>query len=425
MIIIDTALEKRHQEGKPIQVGIIGAGYMGRGLVLQIVSSFKGMRVAAVYNRTLSQAERAYTQAGVTATYVTSVDRLEDAINKNSYAITDDSSILFESPSIDVIVEATGELEFGADVVMRAIEHKKHIVLMNAELDATIGPMLKVYADRAGVVITNIDGDQPGVIMNLFRFAKLIGCEPVLAGNIKGLQDPYKTPETQKAFAEKHKQTPKMVTSFADGTKLSMEMAVVANATGFRVGKRGMYGPECKHVSETIDKFSLEELLNGGLVDYILGAEPGPGVFILGYNEHPIKKQYMEYFKMGNGPLYVFYVPYHLPHLETPITIARVVLFNDSTITPKSGPVCEAVAIAKTDLKAGETLDGIGGFTCYGMIENRETMIREKFLPMGLTEGCTLKYDIPIDRPLTFNDVEFPEGRLIDRLYKEQNSLFG
>ena len=146
--------------------------------------------------------------------------------------------------------------------------------------------------------------------MNLYRWVDTIGYKPVLAGNIKGLQDHYRTPETQKGFADAVKQKPKMITSFADGTKISMEMAVVANATGFRVGKRGMYGPECKHVTEAVNLFPMDQLMNGGIVDYVLGAEPGPGVFVLGYNDNPIKQQYAQYLKMGDGPLYVFYVFY-------------------------------------------------------------------------------------------------------------------
>jgi predicted homoserine dehydrogenase-like protein len=426
MLIIDKALAERYKEGKPIQVGIIGAGYMGRGIVLQIESVVKGIRVACVSNRTIKKAQQAYEQAEISnSKRVDSVDQLEDTMRKGEYAYTDNPSILCTAPSIDAIIEATGEIEFGARVVLEAINNGKHVILMNAELDATVGPILKMHAEKVGVIITNADGDQPGVIMNTYRFVEQIGYQPVLAGNIKGFEDPYRTPETQKAFAEKHKQKTRMVTSFADGTKLSMEMAVVANATGFKVGKRGMYGPECQHVSESIDKFSLEELLSGGLVDYILGAEPGPGIFILGYNEHPIKKQYMKYFKMGDGPLYVFYIPYHLPHLEVPITVARAVLFQDSAITPLSNPVCEVATIAKTDLKAGEILDGIGGFTCFGLIENSAQMKQEKLLPMGLAKGSRLKRDILVDQPLTFNDIELPHGRLVDKLFQEQNSYFG
>ena len=425
MIIIDTALAKREQEGNPIRVGLVGAGYMARGIALQVEQYITGMNVVAISNRTLSGAERAYREAGVDSIKtVETVDQLEESIDRGYYAIIDDAMLLCQAEGIDAIIEATGHVEFSAHVVMEAIKNRKHIILMNAELDATVGPILKVYADRAGVVITNADGDQPGVMMNLFRFVKTIGYHPVLAGNIKGLQDYYRTPETQKGFAEQHNITPQMATSFADGTKISMENAVMANATGFKVGKRGMYGPRCAHVSEAVKLFPIDQLLNGGLVDYILGAEPGPGVFVLGYNEHPVRQGYMKYLKMGEGPLYVFYVPYHLPHLEVPLTAARAVLFEDAAIAPLGSPVCDVITVAKRDLKAGEVIDGIGGFTCYGMIENSDVFNAEGLLPMGLSEGCRLIRNISTDQAITCADVELPPGRLCDKLRAEQDAYF-
>jgi predicted homoserine dehydrogenase-like protein len=425
MVIVDKALKEREQNNNPVRVGIIGAGYMGRGTVLTIEQSVPGMKVAALYNRTLSKAKQAFEQADISSySKVDELEEIDQLIEDGGYAITDNPSLVCQAQNIDVIIEATGQIEFGAQVTMEAINNKKHVVLMNAELDATVGPILKKYADEKGVIITNADGDQPGVLMNLMRFVETIGYNPVLAGNIKGLEDPYRNPETQKEFAHKHKQKPRMVTSFADGTKLSMEMAVVANATGFKAGKRGMYGPECGHVTEALDIFPKEEMLNGGLVDYILGAEPGPGVFVIGYNDNPIQQDYMSYFKMGDGPLYLFYVPYHLPHLEVPITAARAVLFNDATIAPQVGPVCDVITLAKKELKAGDRLDGIGGFTTYGNIENSETVNSEGFLPMGLSEGCILTSDISKDQAITYNDVRIPEDRLVDELRKEQMQHF-
>ena len=203
-----------------------------------------------------------------------------------------------------------------------------------------------------------------------------------------------------------------------------MEMAIVANATGFKVGQRGMYGPSCTHVTEALNLFPMDQLLNGGLVDFVLGAEPGPGVFVLGYNKNPIKKQYMQYFKMGDGPLYVFYVPYHLPHLEAPITVARAVLFQDAAVAPLNSPVCDVITVAKRDLKAGEEIDGIGGFISYGMIENSDVCKDKNLLPMGLSEGCRLKVNITKDQAITYDDVDLPKNRLCDKLRDEQNAYF-
>jgi len=425
MIIVDTALKKRQAEGKPIQVGIVGAGYMGRGMALQIERSIPGMRVAAIYNRNPESAKFALRQCGIEdAVQAKSVGDIESAVERGKYVYCDDAELLCRAGNIDAIVEATGEVEFGAQVAMAAIRNGKHLVLMNAELDAVVGPILKQYADKAGVVVSNVDGDQPGVIMNLFRWVETIGYQPVLAGNIKGLQDHYRTPETQRGFAEKHKQGVKMITSFADGTKISMEMAVVANATGFGVSVRGMKGPTCTHVTEAIDCFSEEELSRGGSVDFILGAEPGPGVFVIGFNDEPVLRQYANYLKMGEGPYYTFYIPYHLPHLESPLTVARAVLFNDAAITPRGAPVAEVVTVAKRDLKAGEVLDGIGGFHCYGMIDNFDVARDGNLVPMSLVEGCTLKRDIARDDAISYADLVFTENRVCDQLRREQDSQF-
>lgn len=424
MIIVDTALAKREAGGNPVQVALIGAGYMGQGIVLQIEKYVEGMRVAGIANRTLSKARKAFKNAGFDPLTAGNVSDVEDAIIKAKPVVTEDPFLLCQAEGIDVIIEATGDVEFSARVAMAAIENRKHLVLMNAELDATVGPILKVYADRAGVIITNADGDQPGVMMNLYRFVKSIGYQPVLNGNIKGLQDYYRTPETQKGFAEQHHISPKMATSFADGTKISMENAVVANATGFKVGRRGMYGPRCNHVREAVDFFPKDKMIATGLVDFILGAEPGPGVFVIGYNEDPVRQDYMKYFKMGDGPFYVFYVPYHLPHLEVHLTAARAVLFNDAAVAPLAGPVCEVITIAKKNLKAGEILDGIGGFTCYGLIENAEVQRKQMLLPMGLSEGCLLKNDIGKDRVVTWDDVDVPKDLISLKLRKEQDLFF-
>jgi len=426
MILVDTALEGREREGKPIRVGLIGAGYMGRGIALQFLAPLVGMKLVAIANRTLPDAERAYLQAGIDSVKtVGTVAQLESAIDGGQFAITENAFLPCEAGNIDVVIEATGEIEFGAQVVLKAIENGKHVVLMNAELDATVGPILKVRADRAGVVITNTDGDEPGVAMNLYRFAKTIGFRPVLAGNLKGMIDPYRTPDTQREFAEKHHQKPRMITSFADGTKLSMETTVLANATGFRVGRRGMYGPRCSHVKDALKHFSLERFENGGLVDYLLGAEPHTGAFVLGFNDHPVQRQYMNYFKMGDGPLYVFYTPYHLPHVQIATTVARAALFHDATVAPLGKPSCEVITVAKRELKKGELLDGIGGFTCYGMIDNAPTCRNENLLPMGLSEGCRLRVDVRRDQAVAYSDIELPQRRLCDKLKDEQSAYFG
>jgi predicted homoserine dehydrogenase-like protein len=222
MILVDRALQKRHRENRPIRVGMVGAGFMARGIALQILQSVSGMRLIAIANRHVSNAQRAFREAGADVVHrVETVAQLEDGARKQHYLVTDDPLLLCSSPSVDVVIEVTGTVELGARVALEAIRHGKHVVLMNAELDGTIGPILQTYAKQRGVVLTNADGDQPGVLMNLFRFVGGIGVRPVLCGSIKGLHDPYRTPTTQAAFAQKWGQNPAMVTSFADGTKIS------------------------------------------------------------------------------------------------------------------------------------------------------------------------------------------------------------
>jgi predicted homoserine dehydrogenase-like protein len=425
VFIIDTELEKREKTGNPIRVAMTGAGYMGRATALQIVTGMKGMRLVAIANRTLAGAELAYQKAGVgSACRVDNPADLDQAIARGEYAVTDDAMVLCQAGEIDAIIEATGEIEFGAQVALQALQAGKHLISVNAQIDTTIGCILKVYADQAGVVFTNIDGDEPGVAMNLIRFLKAAGYQPVLAGNMKGFIDPYRTPETQAAFAARYDQKPRMITSFADGTKLAQELTILANATGFKVGKRGMYGPRCDHVTEVTKYFAVEQLLEQGLVDYTLGAAPNNGAFVVAYNDEPLKQQSMNYFKMGEGPLYVFYTPFHLPHLQLPFSVARAVLFHDPTVTPLGAPSCDILSVAKRDLKAGEILDGIGGFTCYGLIDNAEICRAEDLLPIGLSENCCLIRDIVRDQPIRYADVELPPGRLCDKLRAEQNARF-
>lgn len=430
MILVDRALERREREGAPVRVGLVGAGFMGKGIALQIARFTKGMRLVAIANRHVERAHEVYRGAGAEETeLVDSVAALETAISRGSPAVTDDPFLLCDAEGIDAIIEVTGTVELAARVALRAIEAGKHVILMNAEVDGTVGPILKHYADRAGVVFTNADGDQPGVLMNLYRFVRGIGVRPVLCGNIKGLHDPYRTPTTQADFARRWGQNPQMVTSFADGTKISFEQAIVANATGMGVARRGMHGFTVEagtHVREAAQLFPLEELLEGpGIVDYLVGAEPAPGVFVLGVQDHPAQQHYLNLYKVGEGPLYCFYTPYHLCHFEVPTTVARAVLFGDATIAADHGLRVEVVATAKTDLEAGRVLDGLGGYATYGVADNADVARAEGLLPIGVAEGARLVRPVSADAVITYADVELPPDRLHDRLRTAQEELLG
>lgn len=419
---LDTLLQKREAANQPIRVAMVGAGATGRAIALQLCTPVPGIRLIAIANRTPEHAERALREAGVTEWVRTqSAQEAERAIECGIPVLTDDPEIATRSPLVDLVIEVTGTIESAARVVLDAIDHRKHVVLVNAELDSLLGPILKTRADAAGVVLTHTDGDEPGVAMTLVRYLRTLGLQVVAAGNIKGMVDYYRTPATQKAFAEKNDQDVRKVTSFADATKLSMEATVLANATGFRVGRRGMYGPACGYVREIGGLLPAEEMLSGGLVDYALGAAPHTGAFAVIHEDSPLKKVQLAYYKLGDGPFFVFYTPFHLPHLQIASTIGRAAAVADPTVAPLAGPVCEVVTVAKRDLKVGERLDGIGGFCSYGLVDNRAAARAADALPIGLSEGCVVLRDVAKDEVLSFADVESPADNLVRQLWREQN----
>ncbi len=418
---IDIALQGRERAGSMIRVGMVGAGATGRAIALQLGTPVPGIRLVAIANRTSSHGERAFREAGIDWVRADSVAEAETAISRGAAILTEDPSILCACDLIDIIVEATGSIAPAASVALDAFAHGKHVVLVNAELDSLLGPLLRAKAAQAGVVVTNTDGDEPGVAMTLLRYVKSLGLRPVAAGNIKGMVDYYRNPETQRAFAKKHDQDVMKVTSFADATKLSMETTVLANATGFRAGRRGMYGPRCEKVQDVGGLLPARQMLETGLVDYAVGAAPHTGAFVVVHEDAPLKKAQLAYYKLGDGPFYVFHTPFHLPHIQIASTIGRAVLDRDPTVTPIDGPVCEVVTVAKRDLKRGERLDGIGGFCAYGLIENTDEARNRAALPIGLSEGCMLRRDISKDDVLSFADVELRAERQVEALWREQN----
>jgi predicted homoserine dehydrogenase-like protein len=420
---VDTALQKLETTGRPIRVGMVGAGATGRAIALQMGTPVPGMRLVAIANRTPEHGERAFREAGAEKwSRVDSAHQAEAAIARGLPVLTDDPSVLTHCDAIDALLEVTGTVEPAARVVLDAFDHGKHVVLVNAELDSLIGPILKEKADKAGVVVTHTDGDEPGVAMTLLRYLRTLGLRTVAAGNIKGMVDYYRTPDTQRAFAEKHDQDVKKVTSFADSTKLSMEATVLSNATGFHVGRRGMYGPPCGYVREIGNLLPAKQMLETGIVDYALGAAPHTGAFVVVHEDSPLKKVQLAYYKLGDGPFYVFYTPFHLPYLQIASTIGRAVIHRDPTVAPIAGPVCEVVTMAKRDLKAGERLDGVGGFCTYGLIDNASVACGMAALPIGLSEGRVLRRDVTKDEVVSFDDVDTITGGIVEKLWQEQNA---
>ena len=427
MILVDTALQALEAEDKPIRVGLIGSGFMAQGLCNQITNSVPGMRVAAIYGRRVDRAVEILRYSGFAdAEAVTSADAFDAALRQRRPVATDDPFLLTQSPEIDVLVELTGSVEFGAQVALDAFAQQKAVILMNAELDATIGPILQVHARRLGGVLSATEGDEPGIQINLHRWVRGLGLTPRVIGNVKGLQDPYRNPTTQQAFAEQWGQNPAMVTSFADGSKISFEQTIVANATGFKVLNRGMsrgaaFSGSPLELPTLYDVDEVREL--GGIVDYTVGPA-NVKVFILAEHDDPKQRHYLELYKLGPGPLYPFWVPYHLPHFESPNAIARVVLFSDNVAPPLEGPSVEVCAVAKRDIAVDEVLDDYGMYMTYGEAATAEEMSGGRYLPEGLVEGCRVVKPVAKDTVLTYDDVELPPGRTADALRAEQYRHF-
>jgi predicted homoserine dehydrogenase-like protein len=429
MIIVDNAIEARLKTGRPIVVGMYGAGFMARGMLINVERHMKVLHVAVICNRNIERAINAFIDAGVSRQDIVEVSSnaaMARALSLGQRVVTSDPTLIARSPLIDAVFETTGNVEYGARVTVECIDNRKDVISLNVELDATLGQLLRVKAAEANVIFTGADGDQPGVTMNLVRHVKAMGLRPLVCGNIKGLQDPYRNPSTQASFAKQWNQTPTMVASFADGTKMTAEQAIVANAVGLQVSKRGMIGRAYDgHVDELVDFYDVEELRAlGGIVDYVVGARPSPGIYVIAEARDDNQAFYLNLGKLGKGPLYSFYTAWHLTTLEFGISIARTVLCRDIIIGNTNAPSVDVVAAAKRELKEGETIDGIGGYMTYGVAENYKASRTENLLPMGLAEGCRLKTDVKRDQVLTYDDVEVSTGSVAHALRLEQDAHF-
>jgi len=426
MIIIDTSLKEREREGRILKVGMIGCGEMAKGMINQIMHYTPGMTIAATYNRTPERAVDAYKALKIDNYVVTdNLVKANQAISNGNSVITGDMDLFLNLGDVEVVVESTGAIEFGAVTILKAFEKGKHVLSFNAELDSTLGPISFQKAKQAGVKYALGDGDQPGVTMNLFRYVKGMGFEPLVCGNVKGMLDYYRTPATQKGFADSWGMLPEMATNFADGTKVAFEQSCIANATGMQVAKRGMFGYESTdHVDNLTHLYDVDQLREwGGIVEFIVGAKPGPGVFVYAAAKDPYSVKYLKYGKLGEGPLYSFYQPYHLLFFDIASSIARLIDFDDPVIVPLGASIVDVVATAKTDLFPGDNLDGIGGFKTYGLCENHSVVSEENLLTMGLSEGCRITKAVAKDSVIRYEDVEIPKGRLIDQLMLEQQNL--
>ncbi|MED1949768.1 NAD(P)-dependent oxidoreductase [Brevibacillus centrosporus] len=418
------ALEK---EGGCIRVGLVGAGQMGRGLISQI-EGMHGMRVVITADLFPENIKAAYRRAGVPDTRILETqdfDKADQAIASGYSVATTEAELIPQLSNVDVIVDATGMPDIGAKVAWEAIRHKKHIVMLNVEADVTVGPWLKKLADDAGVVYTGSAGDEPGAIMELHDFADALGFEIVALGKGKNnALNVHANPDTAREEAAVKGSSPKMLASFQDGTKTMVEMTAVANATGFVPDVPGMHGRKAQ-LAELPGLFSLTEaggmLHRTKIVDYVDGV--APGVFAIISSSMQEVHDTMKYLKMGSGPNYVLYRPYHLTSLETPLSIARAYLQKEATIAPYFGMVAETVAVAKKDLRAGEALDGIGGFSAYGKIITAADRREQEALPIGLIgPNIRLSRDVAQGSVITFHDIEITEQNTIMRLREQMEN---
>ncbi len=429
MLNLNSKLKELEEKGGKINIGLVGTGQMGRGIVDRVLR-MRGMNIPIIANRTIERARETFELAGISPQNVyevNTVSQAEKAIQQGKYAVTEDFEIVTKVLPVDVIIEATGVPEVGANTALKSIYNGKHVVMLNVEADVTVGPILKKMADSAGIVYTGSAGDEPGAIKELFDFADSMGFKVVAAG--KGKNNPLNreaNPDNMRPEAETRGINPRMLTSFVDATNTMVELTAVANATGLIPLCRGLVGPTGA-VKDLPKIFSLKEdggiLDKCGVVDFVFGI--APGVFIVVTTDSPVTKQIMSYISLGDGPNYVFYRPYHLVCVETPLSAARAVLYKEPTISPIGAPVAETITVAKKDLKAGEHLDGIGGYTVYGLIDTAENAKKENALPIGLiNENTVLKQDVKKGQAISYNMVELENDSTILQLRRIQDKFF-
>lgn len=427
MNAINERLWEREVRGKPVTLGLIGAGQMGQEILCQ-VQLMKGVRVPVVVDVSFERVERACHMAGLPperVVRVTDPDEARRAMAADYTVAATDWRVVTALPEVQVVVDATGVPVVGAAVALAAIEARQHIVMMNVECDATIGPLLHRKAQEAGVIYTLAAGDEPAAIIELYRFATALGFEVVCAG--KGKNNPLDITATPDALAEQAKardMSPRMLCEFVDGSKTAVEMCSVANATGLVPDVRGMHGAPATR--DTLHRVFCPQTAGGvlqrkGVVDFAIGVHPG--VFVVFTTDQPRLRHGLIQRDMGRGPYYLLFRPYHLCSIEVPLTCAQAVIYGESSGHPLPHPVAECIAIAKRDLRAGETLDAIGETSYRGSIDTVTNARAENLLPLGLAQGCVLGRDVRCGQPLRYDDVETLPDTLLTRLRREQDDV--
>jgi len=349
---------------------------------------------------------------------------LNAAIAAGKPAGTTDASVA-SSLDVDVVVEATGVAAIGADVMYHALKAKKHVATLNVEADVTVGPMLHKIARENGVLYSVCNGDEPAEAKELVDFARDLSFEVVMAGKGKNNPfEPHSNPDSVAERAAKKHMNPKMLASFTDGSKTMIEMAALANATGLKLTKRGMIGPQASRTTlQDVFKPAGEGgvLDETGVVDYCTG-DVAPGVFVVIKTDSPYVAEEMSYLSMGPGPYFALYRPYHLASVEAPMTVAKMLVDGYETLTCDS-LMTEVIASTKKEHKAGEKFDGIGGYSARGVADRVDDARAENLVPIGLLQNALAKRDLPIDHLVTYDDVELDEDATIFKLRKMQEEL--
>lgn len=409
-------LKRLDKEGRNIRVAAVGTGFIGRGMIIQ--SSFmKGIDVTIIYARDINKLPQiiASMESKPVARICNSIAEVKLAEENKEIALVDDIELVYIS-NADVVVDTTGSPSFGAEVAYNSILAGKHIVT-NPEMDICIGTELKRLADDKGVVYSGQDGDEPGVVNQLYDYVSILGFDITALGKFKNFTDIHANPESVKPWSDAYKQSPYKIASFADGTKMNIEMGLVCNATGHVPDVRGLHQKKAP-MEDIVNQ--LRPIAEGGIlnnekvVDIVPGVQPSGGVFVVAKSEHPQVISDMAYYKMGDGPYYLFWRPYHLCSVEMLVGVADICLNKTATIEPISyEPVVDVAAFAKRNLVKGTKMDMIGGFDFYGLVDKFENYSSENILPISLAEGAILTRDIGMDEIITLNDIELNETQTL------------
>lgn len=410
--------------GRPVRIALVGAGQMGRGFVSQI-SRIGGMDVVAIADVDVERAQEAFRATGhPDAISADDIDTATDAIDSGRRVALGSADLVPPLP-VDVVVEATGVPEVGARVMLANLLAGHDVATLNVETDVTVGLVLRRIAEQAGLVYTVCRGDEPAEAKILTDFARDLGFEVVCAG--KGKNNPldqWATPDQLAAEAASKRMNPKMLTSFVDGSKAMIEMAALANTTGLKVSTRGMHGP-ASSIATLQDTFALKAdggvLDEPGVVDYCTG-DVAPGVFVIARTDEPYVLEEMHYLKMGKGPYYSFYRPYHLASVEAPLSVMELVVNRKATLVAEHW-TAEVAARSKRDLVPGDRIDGIGGSTVAGLIDRAEDFRRDNLVPLGVLQGATVVRPVKAGDPLTYDDVALDESQTILALRRLQDSF--